>query len=103
MGGMDRERVERRELWRQRIEEQEKSGSSIRAYCKGIGIPEHAFYGWRQRLRAEMPVTFALVETKQPTKDAALIEIVLAQGDRLRIPGDEATLRLVLSVLREQR
>jgi hypothetical protein len=100
---MERAQVERRELWQQRIVEQEKSGGSIRAYCKGIGIPEHAFYGWRQRLRAEMPVTFALVETKQPTKEAVLIEVVLAQGDRLRIPGDEATLRLVLGVLREQR
>jgi hypothetical protein len=100
---MDKEHVERRELWRQRIEEQEKSGGSIRAYCKGIGIPEHAFYGWRQRLRGETPVTFALVEAKQPTKEAVLIEVVLAQGDRLRIPGDETTLRLVLGVLREQR
>ena len=100
---MEREHIERRELWRQRIAEQEKSGGSIRAYCKGIGIPEHAFYGWRQRLRAETPVTFALVETTQPAKEAAMIEIVLAQGDRLRIPGDEATLRLVLGVLREQR
>ncbi len=31
-----------------------------------------------------------------------MLELVLAQGDRLRIPGDEAMLRLVLGVLREQ-
>jgi hypothetical protein len=100
---MERAQVERRELWRQRIVEQEKSGGSIRAYCKAIGIPEHAFYGWRQRLRVETPVTFALVETKQRANEAVFIEVVLTQGDRLRIPGDEATLRLVLGVLREQR
>jgi hypothetical protein len=64
---------------------------------------EHAFYGWRQRLRVETPVTFALVETKQRANEAVFIEVVLTQGDRLRIPGDEATLRLVLGVLREQR
>jgi hypothetical protein len=46
-------------------------------------------------------VTFALVETK-PTPEPTLIDIVLASGDRLRIPGEAATLRMVLSVLRER-
>jgi hypothetical protein len=32
-----------------------------------------------------------------------MIDLVLAKGDRLRIPSDEATLRLVLSLLREQK
>lgn len=65
------------------------------------------FYAWRQRLRAEnKPVTFALIETK-PTAGAETdapqrIELMLARGDRLRIPSDGATLRLVLNVLREQ-
>ena len=31
------------------------------------------------------------------------IELMLASGDHLRIPGDAATLRLVLSVLRERQ
>jgi len=30
------------------------------------------------------------------------IELMLASGDRLRIPHDAATLKLVLAVLREQ-
>jgi hypothetical protein len=44
-------------------------------------------------------MTFALVET-EATVEAAVIEVVLATGDRLRIPAQEATLRMVLSVLR---
>jgi hypothetical protein len=32
---------------------------------------------------------------------AAPIELLLASGDRLRIPRDAATLKLVLAVLRE--
>lgn len=48
-------------------------------------------------------VSFALAETKQTSRDAALMELVLAKGDWLRIPGDEATFRLVLSLLREQK
>jgi hypothetical protein len=94
---------QRRELWSQRIAQQESSGQSIRAYCRGRGLPEHAFYGWRQRLRKQNPpVRFALVETQAALESsAAPIELILAGGDRLRIPHDAATLKLVLAVLRE--
>ena len=95
---------QRRELWRQRIAQQESSGQSIRAYCRGRGLQEHAFYGWRQRLRKQTaPVKFALVETKPAEAETARpIELMLASGDRLRIPHDAATLKLVLAVLRDQ-
>ena len=57
---------------------------------------------WRQRLRKQnTPVGFALVETKPGVETAAPIELLLASGDRLRIPRDAATLKLVLAVLRE--
>ena len=98
---MSGKQTERREQWRQMIAEQEKSGQSIRVYCQNRGVSEYAFYSWRQRLRKEIPVTFALVETK-PRPEPTLIDIVLASGDRLRIPGEAATLRMVLSVLRER-
>jgi len=93
---------QRRELWRQRIAQQESSGQSIRAYCRGRGLSEHAFYGWRQRLRKENPpVRFALVETQPVVESAGPIELILASGDRLRIPQDAAALKLVLGVLRQ--
>ena len=92
---------QRRELWSRRIAQQESSGQSIRAYCRGRGLQEHAFYGWRQRLRKQPPVRFALVETKPVLESTAPIELILASGDRLRIPQDAATLKLVLAVLRE--
>ena len=101
---MSRKQEERRELWREKITRQEERRQSVRAFCRGQSLREHAFYYWRQRFRIEKtPMGFALVETKiagagtpQP------VELMLASGDRLRIPGDAATLRLVLSVLREQ-
>jgi hypothetical protein len=93
---------QRRELWRQRIAEQETGGQSIRAYCGERGLKESAFYGWRGRLRKRnIPVRFALVESKPSMETAAPLELVLASGDRLRIPSDAATLKLVLAVLRE--
>ncbi len=94
---------ERRELWRQKIEQQEKSGQSVRAFCSEQGLGENSFYWWRQRFRRDSrPVRFALVETKpaDDVVDPQPIELILASGDHLRIPADAATLRLVLSVLR---
>ena len=94
---------QRRELWRQRIAQQEKSGRSVSAFCREQELSEPSFYAWRQRLRRQNPpVRFALVETKPAEDPAPSIELMLASGDRLRIPQDAATLKLVLAVLREQ-
>ena len=93
---------QRRELWRQRIAEQETGGQSIRAYCREREVKESAFYGWRGRLRKQnTPVRFALVETKPAMETPPPLELLLASGDRLRIPSNAATLKLVLAVLRE--
>jgi transposase-like protein len=94
--------AEVREVWRQRIAEQERSGISIRSYCKERGLGEHNFYVWRQRLRAEGPVAFALVQSKAVSAEPKMLELVLSEGERLRVPCEEAALRLVLRVLRTQ-
>jgi hypothetical protein len=97
---------ERREEWRKRIREQETTSQPIRVFCRERGLKEPMFYAWRQRLRAaNKPVTFALIETRPAAETATPqpLELVLAGGDRLCIPAEAATLRLVLSVLREQR
>jgi hypothetical protein len=95
--------VERRELWRQRIAQQEKSGQSIRRFCDEQGLSEPAFYAWRKRVRSEsQPVRFALVETKPEAETVPPIELMLADGNRLRIPHDAGVLKLVLAVLRDQ-
>ena len=94
---------ERRELWRQRIAQQKNSDHSVRVFCREMGLSEPAFYAWRKRLRKQdPPVRFALVGTKPGDETAPPIELMLASGDRLRIPRDSATLKLVLAVLREQ-
>ena len=98
---MNRKPSGRREHWRQLIAEQEKSGKSVRAFCRERDLGEYSFYTWRQRLRKEQPVTFALVDTAA-SAERADIELVLTSGERLRLPHDAATLRLVLAVLRER-
>lgn len=105
---MKKKRTELKELWQQRVEEQEKSGQSVRAFCRERGIGEHSFYQWRVRLRAsERPVTFALVETGRVDRDSSdethsRLELLLGGGERLRISVgvDLSLLRSVLEVLR---
>lgn len=93
--------TKRREYWRQVVAEQEKSGKSVRAFCQERAMGEYSFYTWRKKLQKEEPVSFALVNTGR-VAEAGAVELVLTSGDRLRIPSDVATLRIVLSVLRER-
>jgi hypothetical protein len=91
--------------WAERIAVQQRSGISVKQFCKERGLTEYSFYAWRKRLQERGPVRFALVERsvrrQGPTAEAAL-ELVLATGERLRIGTgvDAATLRAVLDVLR---
>jgi transposase len=103
---MSKTQETRREAWGQLVAKQQQSGLSVRAFCQRHGTSEHSFYQWRKRLAERLPMKFALVETSQSAPAAvAVLEVILPSGERLRIvPGvDAATLRLVLSVLREPR
>ena len=91
--------------WAERIAAQQRSGISVKQFCKEQGLTEQSFYLWRKKLREQPPMRFALVETgsarRQPATEAGL-ELVLASGERLHIGAgvDSATLRMVLEVLR---
>jgi len=90
--------------WRERIAEQERSGVSVKRFCKDRGIGEHLFYYGRKRLREQQrPMRFALVETKRAAQQPEVsLELMLANGARLRIGVgvDGTTLRTVLEALR---
>jgi transposase-like protein len=91
------------ENWRTRIATQERSGISVKRFCKQYGFTEQSFYYWRKRLQAPS-MRFALVkpEPRRGTVDDAALELVLTTGERLRISAgvDTATLRQVLEALR---
>jgi hypothetical protein len=90
--------------WRECIAEQERSGLSVKQFCKERGVTECSFYAWRKRLRKSEAVRFALVERAMLHEcgTEACLELVLAGGERLRISAgiDGTTLRTVLDVLR---
>jgi hypothetical protein len=91
--------------WAERIAEQERSGLSVKQFCKERGVSEYSFYTWRKRLAKKPPVRFALVEpgaARQASAKDPDLELVLASGERLRIGSglNATTLRTVLEVLR---
>ena len=91
--------------WAGRIAAQGRSGMSVKQFCKEQGLTEYSFYAWRKRLQERGPVRFARVERsarRQERTAEAVLELVLATGERLRIGTgvDTATLRSVLDVLR---
>jgi hypothetical protein len=91
--------------WAERIAAQQRSGISVKQFCRENGLTEYSFYAWRKRLQQSGPVRFALVERnprRQERTTEPVLELVLATGERLRIGAgvDITTLRTVLDVLR---
>jgi transposase-like protein len=98
-------REKKAERWGRLIAEQESGGESVRAFCRRHSIRENSFYWWRRRVRENHGVHFAVVETRAaPVVGGGerALELVLANGDRLRIGRgvDAATLRLTLDAIR---
>ena len=48
--------------WAERVAAQQRSGISVKQFCKEQGLTEYSFYAWRKRLQERGPVRFALVE-----------------------------------------
>jgi hypothetical protein len=101
----ERAPVPKADEWAERIAAQQRSGNSVKQFCKGQGLKEGSFYAWRKRLQKREPVRFALVDrgaTRQEPATEGALELVMATGERLRIGAgvDAATLRTVLEVLR---
>ena len=95
----------RADEWAEQIAAQRRSGMSVKQFCKEQRLTEYSFYAWCKRLQEKGPVRFALVERsarRQERTAEAVLELVLATGERLRIGTgvDTATLRAVLDVLR---
>ena len=92
------------EYWSKLIAEQEAGGEKVRPFCRERGIGEPGFYYWRKRLRKSATVRFALLETTPADTGnmASALELVLKNGERLRIGNevDAATLRMVLETVR---
>jgi hypothetical protein len=107
-------------FWRRRIQQQARSGLSLRAWCAQHDVPEWAFYRWRahlgrfrERPNAQppfLPVRVAKTEAPEfrrpdeATVGGGLIEILWADRRRVRVYGgvDRQVLADVLAVLERE-
>jgi hypothetical protein len=50
---------------------------SVRIFCEQHGTSEYSFYHWRKRLREQLPMKFALIETSQSAPaTVAVLEVI---------------------------
>jgi transposase len=93
-----------REQWQRHLESWRSGGTTQIAYCQKHGVSRHAFQYWKHQLENGRPSRF--VEVKKPLAPGSRnhIEILLAEGVRIRVPqgASPEELRMVLHVLREQ-
>lgn len=97
----------REAFWRGHMAAWEKSGQSIRGYCRAQEVSEAGFHFWKQELkrreerRASETRRPAFAEVRITAAHEASIEIVCGESRRIQVhPGfDEETLVRVLGVM----
>lgn len=109
---------EREGFWRGHVSAWERSGESVRGYCRTRGLSEGGFHFWKRKLKgheelgvlrgsvpalasAKPPAQAAFAEVRVTAAHEASIEIVLSGTRRVHVhPGvDEETLARVIAVL----
>jgi hypothetical protein len=101
-------------FWRRVVRRWQRTDLCVREFCAAEGIGEASFYHWRRELvrrdqeaSADVIPSFVPVHVRSEDDDAAAaapaIEVVLANGRRLRVPAgfDSAMLRQLLVVAEE--
>lgn len=88
---------EKKQEWKDKIHEQEKSGLSIEGWCRENQIPSYVFHYWKKRLFPKTNLTPAsfteLVNPKGCTIDIECQDV--------RIHLESSTLKQCLKILKE--
>ncbi len=88
-----------------------RSGLSAAEFCRRNGITRQALSYWRRALepvarrveqRVQRPAFVPLQIVDEPVAEASVLEVVLSNGDRVRIPAGTSVeqIRVVVSALR---
>jgi transposase len=111
---MVRKQRETREMvWRERLARFERSGLSVREFCRKEGCSDPAFYQWRKRLRKRRPRQASGSQADKTVVDSeafvpvtispsSFAEVEFPNGVRIRVPATDAeALRVALTMGRE--
>lgn len=72
---MDKER-----FWRDVIRRQQRSGQSIRGFCRQEGLSEPSFYAWRHELKQRGGSQRTGQPQRRPARRPAFVSVQLAAG-----------------------
>jgi hypothetical protein len=113
----------RRELWRRRMREFERSAATVADFCDRVGVSTAAFYQWRRKLAdgsssagltkpppqatpsrtAAASLSFLPVEIMGP-RNGDVVEVLFPSGIRVLVPSrDQESLRTFLECLASER
>jgi hypothetical protein len=88
---MTKSSLAEKEIWAERIQEQQASGLSIKKWCQSKKLWPHAFYYWKKALA---PITF------QEIADTSRCRVEITyQGVKIHL--ESSSLKQCLSVLKE--
>ena len=93
----------KREQWVKRMRAWERSGQTRAAFCRSRGLNLHTFDYWRRALReASTALVPVVVETQQSAAPSTVIEVLLPDGVRVRVPSgcEAAQVASLVSALR---
>ncbi|MCP4599049.1 MAG: hypothetical protein GY847_00660 [Proteobacteria bacterium] len=106
-------RQKRQRDWQKVIQQWQKSGLSVRTFCRQQGIPTTSFYQGRRRLTASALTSprqnpqnkFIEVNLRPPPSGSVSLEIIWAKPPVVKIhPGcDLVLLRETLGLMSEQK
>ncbi len=75
--------------WREVLARRDKSGLSVRVFCRREGLPESAFYAWRRTIRqrdAQRPAFVPVQVQTEAARDDGEIVVELRGGRVLHLP-----------------
>jgi hypothetical protein len=104
--------LSKEQFWRRMLRRQQRSGLSVRAFCRQHNLSQPSFYAWRRTIAqrdAQLPafVPLEILPEPLPLPTAAAtgcgLELVLGRGRIVRIgPAfDAPSLRRLLALLEE--
>ena len=93
VGRSSRDPAATRQLWADRLHRFGTAGTTVTAFCQAEGVSVPSFYHWKKQLAptrvvASQAPTILPVRLTSAAQPAAAVEVVLATGTLVRLPGD---------------